>query len=148
MVKQNGEYYLVEAAVLPEVFAKVTKVKELLSTGAVGTVNEAAARIGISRSAYYKYKDYVFPFYELAKDRILTMTAILQNKPGVLSSLIGYFAKCNCNIMTINQSIPSSGVAPVSVSVDTGSMTASTTDFLESLRKLDGVLEVTLIGKQ
>ena len=59
--KAVPKYLLVEAAVLPEVFVKVTQVKELLETGEVKTVAEAVERVGISRSAFYKYKDSVVP---------------------------------------------------------------------------------------
>ena len=59
---QNAKYYLVEASALPEVFLKVAEAKRLLSTGEATTVNEAARMTGISRSAFYKYRDAVIPF--------------------------------------------------------------------------------------
>ena len=46
------KYYLVEASVLPEIFAKVIEAKELLETGQVRTVADAVARVDISRSAF------------------------------------------------------------------------------------------------
>ena len=58
------KYYLVEASVLPEIFAKVIEAKELLETGQVRTVADAVARVDISRSAFYKYKDFVSPFLD------------------------------------------------------------------------------------
>ena len=51
------KYYLVEASALPEVFVKVTEAKSLLETGEARTVAEAVDRAGLSRSAFYKYKD-------------------------------------------------------------------------------------------
>lgn len=49
-------YYLVEADMLPEIFLKVMEAKELLQTGECSTVGDAVNRVGISRSAFYKYK--------------------------------------------------------------------------------------------
>ena len=51
------KYYIVEAKALPEVFLKVAEAKWLLETGGAATVNEAAKLTGISRSAFYKYRD-------------------------------------------------------------------------------------------
>ena len=48
---------LVDAGVLPEVFGKVLEAKEHLQSGRAATAAEAARMAGISRSAFYKYKD-------------------------------------------------------------------------------------------
>ena len=58
----NSNYILVDKRVLPEVFEKVLKAKRLLKDGKVKEITEAAKIVGISRSVYYKYKDYVFEF--------------------------------------------------------------------------------------
>ena len=50
-------FLLVDAEVLPEVFVKVLQAKELLASGAVSNISAAAKQAGISRSAFYKYKD-------------------------------------------------------------------------------------------
>ena len=55
-------YYIVEAAALPEIFRKVVETRRLLDTGEAETVNQAVHAPGISRSAFYKYKDAVRPF--------------------------------------------------------------------------------------
>ena len=64
MEQEIPEYYLVDRRVLPEVFIKVMEVKQRLNTGESVSVNEAVRKTGLSRSAYYKYKDSVMPFYE------------------------------------------------------------------------------------
>ena len=58
-MSQKQKYYIVEASALPEVFLKVAEAKRLLSTGAASTVNDATRMTGISRSAFYKYRDSV-----------------------------------------------------------------------------------------
>ena len=116
------KYYLVEAGVLPEVFIKVTEARELLETGEVRTVAEAVERVGISRSAFYKYKDSVMPFRDMRHGSIVTFNALLRDKKGVLSSLLAIFADAGANILTINQSIPNNGTAPVTISAITENM--------------------------
>ena len=138
--RAKPKYYLVEAGVLPEVFIKVTEAKELLETGEVRTVAEAVERVGISRSAFYKYKDSVMPFRDMRHGSIVTFNALLRDKKGVLSSLLAIFADAGANILTINQSIPNNGTAPVTISAITENMTESLDEFIEQVRSLYGVL--------
>ena len=116
------KYYLVEASALPEVFLKVAEAKRLLSTGEANTVNEAARMTGISRSAFYKYRDAVLPFQNMMTGRIITFQLLLHDEPGVLSSILGAFASHAANILTINQTIPSGGCAAVTVTAETMAM--------------------------
>lgn len=55
----NQKYYIVSAEALPEVFIKVAEDRRMLQVGEAATVGEAARMVGISRSAFYKYKDAV-----------------------------------------------------------------------------------------
>ena len=48
--------------------------------------------MGLSRSAYYKYKDFVFPFYEASKEKIITLSLLLEHKSGVLSKVLNTVA--------------------------------------------------------
>ena len=107
--------YIVEAAVLPEVFLRVSDAKEYLQTGAAATVAEAAAMAGISRSAYYKYKDAIRPFRDIKRDQAITMNILTRDRPGALSSVLSIFAAMRANILTINQSIPVNGVGVVTI---------------------------------
>ena len=116
------ELILVDIGVLPEVFGKVLKAKQLLAIGAVKNISEAVDTVGISRSAFYKYKDSIFPFYEKKKEMLVTLSALLKNEPGVLSAMMNCFAEFECNVLTINQNIPSNGVALVTVSLETTNM--------------------------
>ena len=83
MSEKNSNYYLVREEILPEAIKKTIKVKELLKKGEVRTINEAVEKLNLSRSAYYKYKDYVFPFYEASKEKIVSKEswACIRNAP-------------------------------------------------------------------
>ena len=142
----SAEYYIIRADALPAVFVKVAEAKRLLSTGAVHSASEAARRVGISRSAYYKYKDMIMPYEDVGESRVLTIQSVLEDKPGVLSSLLAVFFDAGANILTVNQNIPANGAAYVSVSARTDKMDISTAELLERLKHLDGVVSVSAIG--
>ena len=84
--EKNG-YFLVREEILPEAIKKTIRVKEMLKRGDARTINEAVERMELSRSAYYKYKDYVFPFYEASQNKIVTLTFLQEHNRGQLSSL-------------------------------------------------------------
>ena len=143
---KSVRYYLVEASMLPEIFIKVTEAKALLETGEARTVAEAVAAVGISRSAFYKYKDAITPFEDLKSDRILTFSIVLQNRAGQLSHVLSVFAESGANILTINQSIPANGAAIVTISAETGEMYVSPEELMERLRDANGVIRLELLG--
>ena len=134
--RDKPKYYLVEAGVLPEVFTKVTEARELLETGEVRTVADAVERVGISRSAFYKYKDSVMPFRDMRQGSIVTFNALLRDKKGVLSSLLAIFADSGANILTINQSIPTNGTAFVTISAITETMAMGMDELIAAARAL------------
>ena len=140
------KYYLVEASALPEVFLKVAEAKRLLSTGEANTVNEAARMTGISRSAFYKYRDAVLPFQNMMTGRIITFQLLLHDEPGVLSSILSAFAGHAANILTINQTIPSGGCAAVTVTAETMAMTEPIEVLLQQLSATEGLVKAEILA--
>ncbi len=140
------KYYLVESSVLPEIFIKVVKAKELLQTGESTTVAEAANAVGISRSAYYKYKDSVSQFQDMERGRIITFHITLRDRMGVLSAVLAVFANTGANILTINQSIPINGTAMVTISAETSGMLISNEDLMANLQGTPGVKKIEVLA--
>ncbi len=140
------KYYIVEASALPEVFLKVAESKRLLATGEAGTVNEATRITGISRSAFYKYRDAVLPFQNMMTGRILTFQLMLHDEPGVLSSILSCFAVGGANILTINQTIPTGGCALVTIAAETIHMTESLETLLHQLENTSGVVKAEVLA--
>ena len=95
------KFYLVSAEALPEIFIKVAEAKRMLQSGEVRTAGDAARAVGISRSAFYKYRDAVRPFNDMKTGRIITFYTMLKNNPGVLSDVLSIFAGSGANILTI-----------------------------------------------
>jgi chorismate mutase len=139
-------YYLVDGDALPEVFIRVTEARELLDTGEVQTVAEAAERVGISRSAYYKYKNSVMPFESLGRGCISTFQIMLRHQMGVLSAVLGLLADTGANILTINQGIPTNGTAPVTVTADTADMDITTEALLDGINAIEGVIKAAVVA--
>ena len=106
---EKSGFFLVREEILPEAIKKTIRVKEMLKRGDARTINEAVEKMDLSRSAYYKYKDYVFPFYEASKNKIVTLTFLLEHKRGVLSSVLNTISGDSGSVLTINQGIPLQG---------------------------------------
>ena len=90
------KYYIVAASALPEIFVKVAEAKRMMQTGEADTVGEATRLVGISRSAFYKYKDSVQPFNDMKTGHIITFYAMLKDNPGVLSNVLSIFCRERC----------------------------------------------------
>ena len=139
-------YYIVEASVLPEIFRKVVETRRLLDTGEAETVNQAVRLTGISRSAFYKYKDAVRPFQDMLHGRIVTFQLLLKDEPGLLSQVLNRFAGSGANILTINQGIPANGSAVVTVNAETSGMEGSLQRLLEEITGLAGVIRGEILA--
>jgi chorismate mutase len=109
-------------------------------------ISEAVKQVGISRSTYYKYKDYVFAPSEDSIGRMAIIAMSLAHKRGVLSAAINFVSDYNANILTINQNIPINGQANVTLSLDISGMEASVDEMIEVLRRIDGVMSAKLLS--
>ena len=145
-MEQSPKYYIVEAAALPEIFQKVAEAKRMLETGETDKVNVAAQAVGISRSAFYKYKDFVSPFQDMSRGHLVTFNLELLDRQGVLSSVLAIFAENGANILTITQSIPTSGVAPVTITAATENMQTTMEAFMAALKAAEGIIRVHLMA--
>lgn len=145
-MKTGKKYYLVRSDVLPEVFLKVMEAKELLETGESATVADAVARVGISRSAFYKYRDAISNFRNMRQSQINTFHVLLRDRTGLLSALLTIFAARGANILTINQSVPSNGAALVVISADTSGLNGGGEELLNQLRDTQGVIKADILA--
>ena len=122
-MEDKSKYFVVKQKAVPEVLLKVVEAKKLLETVRAITVQEAADRVGISRSSFYKYKDDIFPFYDNTKGKTITLVVQMDDRQGLLSDLLHVVAVYRANILTIHQSIPVNGVATLTLSVEAVSYT-------------------------
>ncbi len=145
---KNSTYLLVDASVLPEVFSKVIEVKKILSREKTKAVNEAVKEAGMSRSAYYKYKDFVFPFYETSRGRVITLFFVVEDFSGILSSIINKVAQAKANIITINQNVPINGLADVTISIETAGMVKDIRELMDDIGLIEGVRRQEILARE
>jgi len=147
MEANKETFYLIRSDILPESIQKTIEAKQILERGEVETIQEAVEKVGLSRSAFYKYKDAVFPFNATMKQKIMTVSLNLEHRSGILSKMLSYIAQRRGNVLTINQTIPLQGVANVVLTIETAQMEVTATQLSEELRHLEGVQKILLIGQ-
>jgi len=133
-------YVIVEAGVLPGIFKKTLEAKRLIESGKCRSVQDAVKEAGISRSAFYKYKDSVFALSNHVKGSNLTMAMNLENNPGLLSTVLHIMASGGVNIISINQTIPINNIAGLTITLETRS-----SDISEIMEKLQGISGISAI---
>ena len=140
------KYLLVDERVVPEIFKKVLEAKKYIATGKAKNSSEAVKLANISRSAFYKYKDRVMEYNSQTANNIITLYLMMEDVPGVLSSVINHLAEYGANILTINQNIPSDGVAAVTISIRPTDVTLEEEQLFERLRQLRGVVRLSKVS--
>lgn len=146
MSMNENSFIVVSTEVLPEVFPKVLEVKRLLACGEEKSSASACKRVGISRSAYYKYRECVFTYEEKLTQKIVTFYAVLRDEPGVLSSFLSEIHLFGANILTLNQNIPIDGAAAVTITAKLHGSGSEAYSLAEKLKTLGGVVEVRVLS--
>ncbi len=139
-------FVLVSADILPQVYGKVLAAKEFLASGDASSATEAAKMAGISRSAYYKYKDRVFEYNPENAEEIETLMLTLLDTKGVLFAVTNELFLVGANVLSINQEVPQNGVAKVSLTMRVAEMTVSVEELIEKLKAVNGVKSVNIGG--
>ena len=147
-MEEKSKYFVVKQKAVPEVLLKVVEAKKLLESERVITVQEATDRVGISRSSFYKYKDDIFPFYDNAKGKTITLVMQMDDEPGLLSDLLHIVALYHANILTIHQSIPVNGVATLTLSVEVLESTGNVSRMVEDMEEKHGVHYVKILARE
>ncbi|MCD7736850.1 MAG: ACT domain-containing protein [Lachnospiraceae bacterium] len=144
----GSKYYVVKEKAVPEVLMKVVEAKRLLETGRAETVQEAADAVGISRSSFYKYKEDIFPFRDTVKGKTFTFLMQMHDEPGLLSDVLHVVADYHANILTIHQSIPTNGVAMLTLSVEVLPSTGDISNMIETIESKPGVQYLKILARE
>lgn len=135
----DGRFLLVDSRVLPQVILRTLQAKTLLQSGEVKTVSKAVKAVGLSRTAFYKYRHAVLPYDAETAGRTVTVQLVLRHSPGAISRVLDAFTRAGANILTVNQNIPSGGLAHASVCARVDRLSMPLRKFISSLEKVDGV---------
>ena len=144
-MEDKPRFLVVSSDVLPSVFLKVVEAKRLLSKAQAKNSSEACRMVGISRSAYYKYKDNVQVYEEAVSGQLSTLYMRLSDEPGVLSHVLQQLYEVGANILTVNQNIPVDTVAVVTISIEINKDQIDLDGVLSALSGIYGVVSVKII---
>jgi len=139
-------YLIIHKSILPEYYSKVLEVRHLMESGKVKEVSQAVKEVGISRSTYYKYKDFILEPSDMSGNRKAVLSMMLNHEPGVLSALLGAVSSAGASVLTITQSLPIHDRASVTVSLDVSSLSDDLNGFVRRLSDIPGVEQLKLIA--
>lgn len=139
-------FYLVREDLLTDAMQKTLEAKALLESGKVQKVAEAVQHVNLSRSAFYKYRDAIFPFHTMIQEQIITLSIQLADRSGSLSELLRIVAEANSNVLTINQTIPLQGRANITLTVDTSALSLEIRDFVRKIQGMEFVEKAEIVG--
>ena len=147
-MEEQTKYFVLKQKAVPEVLLKVVEAKKLIESERAITIQDATEKVGISRSSFYKYKDDIFPFYDNAKGKTITLVLQMDDEQGLLSDLLHIVAVYKANILTIHQSIPVSNVASLTLSVEVRPDTGNISRMVEEMEVQKGVHYVKIIARE
>lgn len=147
-MKKQTDYYLVKADILPEVMLKVAEVKRILEQTKGLSVQDAVKKVDISRTAYYKYRDSITPFYENTRGKTVTISIDLTDTPGFLANILKVIADANVNILTINQSIPLNNWTNIIITMEVDQEAVSIQPLFEGIKNHRGVTNFKIMSRE
>lgn len=139
-------YLIIHKSILPEYYEKVVAARRLLEEGRVREVSQAAKQVGISRSTYYKYKDFILEPSEMAGGRKAVLSLMLSHEPGVLSAVLAQVFQLGGSVLTITQSLPIRGKASVTITLDVSGMDGTLSQLMQSLAATPGAENPRLVA--
>jgi len=141
-----NQYLIIDKQILPDYYEKVVQAREMVESGKVREISEAVRRVGISRSTYYKYKDYILKPSQMSYGRKAVLSMLLLHEPGILSQVLSRLTEAEANVLTITQSLPVNNQASVTLSLDISQTSAGMRDVVQALEGLRGVEQVRLVA--
>ena len=140
------QYLIIHKSILPEYYEKVIEARRLIETGKIKDVSQAVREVGISRSTYYKYKDFILEPTEISGGRKAVLSMMLNHEQGILSALLQRICEARANVLTITQSLPIRDRASVTISLDVSEVDGSMEVFVAKLTEVTGVEQVRVLA--
>ena len=137
-------YLIVHKSVLPDYFEKVVEARRMIESGKAPDVSSAVKMAGISRSTFYKYKDFILEPSAMSEGRKAVLSVM--HETGVLSALLAKVSDAGCSVLTITQSLPIHDRAGVTISLDISGMPGTIDSLLSALASTPGVEQPKLLA--
>ncbi|MDO4814747.1 MAG: ACT domain-containing protein [Gemella sp.] len=143
---QKKNYYVISEDVLPEAVQKTIKVKKDLEENPGLSIQEAVKKQGLSRSAFYKYRDTIFLIEDFKKQSVLSLSINVEDVVGILGKILAVINEEGCSVITIHQTVPINDRATIICSLNMN-LEISDVDKLKSrIENLNHVNVVKVIG--
>ena len=141
----RNAFYIVAADVLPEALKKTAQIKALLSQNSNLTINEAADKVGLSRSAFYKYRESIFSYNKMNKERIVTLIVTAADEISVLAECLQIITEMDGQILTVNRGLPIQDTSKATLVIDTKNMKQEIETLVEKLYEIAQVREIEIL---
>ncbi len=142
----QNSYLIVHKSILPDYYEKVLTARRLMDSGKVREVSQAVKQAGISRSTYYKYKDFIFEPADMDSGHKAVLSMMLDHEPGILSSLLLRISDAGASVLTIDQSLPIHGKASLTMALDLSGMQIPLATLQQRMSDTQGVELVRLLA--
>ena len=140
----KSDFYICHKSIMPSFFEDVINAKKAVIEEKM-SVSDACLKYNISRSTFYKYKDFIFTTSKDDGNKIVLGLWVLDKK-GILSNILNMIAYLNGSISSINQDSPVDDQAYITLSVEVSDVEESLEEFLDKIKKIEGVKAVNLIA--
>lgn len=141
------KFFLIREDVLPESVVKTLKIKDALKNNPELSIYEAVKLFDLSRSAFYKYRETIFPVDEKMLDhREFTLILYVNDIVGMLAQVLNTVSKLQLSVLTIHQSVPMEEKATITLSLSAKDTTISIDEIIKALRNIEHVSKVELIS--
>lgn len=142
MKGKQDKFYLVKQDALPDIFFKVMEVKEGIKSQKYSSVNQASKAVGISRSAYYKYRNSVFSYQGSDLAAIDVFQLLLAIDLLSLNQLLALFQEMNFCVLSFQQAPISHGTCSVQI-ICRKSKKEKTRQLITKLENLTGLIKLS-----
>ena len=130
--KDNRKFYLIREDVLPESVIKTLKVKDALKNNSNLSIYDAVKQFNLSRSAFYKYRETIFPVDEKILDqREFTLILYVNDIVGMLAQVLNAISQLQLSVLTIHQSVPIEDKATITLSLNARNSNLSIDEVIE-----------------
>ena len=144
-MSRRPKYFIVDAEALPEVYLKVAEAKRMLEIGEATAVNQAAQAVGLSRSAFYKYRESIFSYNKMNKERIVTLIVTAADEISVLAECLQIITEMDGQILTVNRGLPIQDTSKATLVIDTKNMKQEIETLVEKLYEIAQVREIEIL---
>ena len=139
-------YYIIREDVLPEAVKKTIIMKKALEENPKLSILEASKRFDLSRSAFYKYKDTIFPIQEIQRQSILSLSIDVDDIPGILGRVLSVINEEKCSVLTIHQTVPINSRATIIISLEIDPGHTNIEKLTKRIQNLEFVNRIKVIG--